>query len=60
MQGAVAVEGEAHLWRPGRRGSPNTAPSGPALPEGKQDGAVAHDIGAQQQDTAGQSVNQFS
>lgn len=54
MQGAVAVEGEAHLWRPGRRGNPASAPSSPTLPaEGKQDGAAPQDTSAQQQDTAG-------
>lgn len=32
MQGAVAVEGEGHLWRPSRRGSTAAAPAAPASP----------------------------
>lgn len=51
MQGAVAVEGEAHLWRPGRRGSTPSAPAGHVLPsQGRQDGAAPQDTGAPQQD----------
>lgn len=47
MQGAVAVEGEAHLWRPGRRGGP------PSAKASQQDGAAPQDAGVQQQDAAG-------
>ena len=54
LQGAVAVEGEAHLWRPGRRGNPASTPSSSVLPaEGKQDGATPQDTSAQQQDLTG-------
>ncbi|KAL3142995.1 hypothetical protein ABBQ38_003276 [Trebouxia sp. C0009 RCD-2024] len=53
VQGAVAVEGEAHLWRPGRRGSTSSAPTSPAPPpQGKQDGAAPQDTSVQQQDNA--------
>ena len=63
VQGAVAVEGEAHLWKPGRRSTVSAPPASSAQAESRQpkDAAAPQDVALQQTEimAAGTQANSF-